>query len=167
MFVLLYVSTTYSSVDAVVPAAKITQEQAMGIADADLRQRLSDYNGIVGILDRSWTRYVPLAEFEQNHMNMPLVYVLPNATLLMVTEEEKDGGGFENKGYCNSGLFAYCGWYDKYKFDYGNRLVYGVKVQIDSQEALAMYMIDATDGKIVDSTFLRSDWIRAHHPDDY
>ena len=81
---------------------------------------------------------------------------IPTA-LLLVKET-----GYENRGLCERGLLAYCGWYDKYCYDYGSRLVYAFELQIESEEPLAMYMVDATDGRIVDSTFLRNDWIRAH-----
>lgn len=160
MFVLLYFSLAYT-VEPSIPTPRITQEQALQIADADLKQRLSDYKGIVGIIDTSWERYIPVAEFEENHLDLPLVYVHPNGSLILVTDTT-----YENKGTCDSGLFAYCGWYDKYNFDYGSRLIYGAEIQIDSDEALVMYMIDATNGKIVDSTFLRSDWIRSHNAEE-
>ncbi|HKU49716.1 MAG TPA: hypothetical protein VJP79_07180 [Nitrososphaera sp.] len=158
MFTLLYFSITYSHETNTIPIARITQDESILIADSDLKQRLPEYKGIVGIVDPSWSRYVPLAEFEQKRLDVPLIYVPPNGTLLMVTE-----AGYEKRGACDTSLLAYCGWMeDKYNFDYGSRLVYGVELQIDSQEALAMYMIDATNGRIVDSTFLRSDWIHAH-----
>jgi hypothetical protein len=42
-------------------------------------------------------------------------------------------------------------------------LVYGAQIEIDSKEEVpVMYMVYATNGRIVDSTFLGSDWIRAH-----
>ena len=85
MFTLLYFSMAYSH-ESTLPTANITQEEALQIADADLKQRLPDYKGIVGILDPSWSRYVPVAEFEEHQLDVPLIYVHPNATLLMITD---------------------------------------------------------------------------------
>jgi hypothetical protein len=160
MFLLLYFSITYSP--DVIPVARITQAEALSIADADLNERLSDYKGIVGIIDTSWSKYVPVDEFQQNDLKLPLVYIPSNGSLIFVT-----ASGYENHGMCDTGLFAYCGWYAKYNFDYGSRLVYGVELKVDSNErTLVMYMVDATNGKIVDSTFLRHEWIRAHSTEE-
>lgn len=71
--------------------------------------------------------------------------------------------GYEFRGICTEYRFAYCGYLPLYNFDYGSRLVYGVELLIDSdEEALISYMVDAVTGRIVDSTFLRNDWIRDH-----
>jgi hypothetical protein len=156
MFLLVCVSIAYSPEESI-PTARITQDEALRIADSDLAQRLPDYNGIVGIMDPSWSRYFPVAEFDEKQLELPVIYVHPNGTLLLVTDS-----GYEKRGECNSGLPAYCGWYDKYDFDYGSRLVYAVELQVESQHPLAMYMVDATNGRIVDSSFLRSDWISAN-----
>jgi hypothetical protein len=157
LFSLLYFSTAYPR-STEVPTPRITQDDAIRIADTDMKQKLSDYKGITGIIDTSWSRYVPIDEFEQNNLELPLVYVHPNGSLILVSET-----GYEIRGLCEgNSRFAYCGYLPDYSFDYGSRLVYGVEVTIDSDEALAMYMIDATSGKIVDSTFLRHEWIRAH-----
>ena len=161
MFSLLYFAATYSNV-ATIPTPRITQDSAIAMAYTDLVQRLPDFHGIVGIVDTSWSRYVPIEEFEQNNLQLPLVYIPPNGSLIVITES-----GYENRGECNTSLSAYCGWYDdKYNFDYSSRLVYGVEVRVDTGSGLAMYMVDATTGTIVDSTFLRGEWIRAQS-DDY
>jgi len=160
MFMMLYFAMSYSN-EGPIPTARITHDDAIRIADHDLKLRLSDYRGIVAIIDPSKSRYVPVDEFRKNGMQLPLVYVSPNGTLMLVTDS-----GYENWGYCDSGLYAYCGWYAKYYFDYGSRLVYGVEVKIESEEGLSMYMVDATNGRIVDSTFLRSEWIRSHSTDE-
>jgi hypothetical protein len=142
----------------VIPTARISQQQAIEIVEKDLARNLDDYNGITGIIDRNGSRYVPIQEFLFYNLELPLVYVHPNNSLLYVAET-----GYENRGTCNSGLLAYCGYFSKYNFDYGSRLVYGLEMQIDSnEEVLVMYMVDATTGRIVDSTFLRSGWIRSH-----
>lgn len=160
MLALLYFSTTYSH-ETAIPTPRITQDEAIRIADADLKQRLSDYKGIVSIIDTGWSRYVPVDEFRTKNLRLPLVYIPPNGSLIFIEDS-----GYENRGVCDTGLFAYCGWFAKYNFDYGSRLVYGVEVKIDSDEGLAMYMLDATTGKIVDSTYMRHEWIRAHVSND-
>lgn len=90
---------------------------------------------------------------------MPLVYVHPNGTLIQLTRNAS-----ENIGYCNSGLFAYCGYLEPYYFDFKGRLVYGVEVLLwhgdvggEARGEPFMYVVDAVDGNIVDSTFLRTE----------
>ena len=157
MFILLYVSIAYSP-EVEIPTARITQDDALLTADTDLKRRLADYKGIVGIINANWSGYAPVAQFENGNLELPLVYAHSNGTLILVSE-----AGYEIGGTCNgNSRFAYCGFLPSYGFDYGSRLVYGVEVTIDSDEASAFYMIDAINGKIVDSTFLRNDWIRAH-----
>lgn len=159
MLILLYFSTYPSEI--MVPSSKISQADAIRIADADLAGRLDDYNGIRGIIDTSWSRYVPMDEFRGSNLKLPLVYVHPNDTLFMITDD-----GYQNRGVCNSGIYAYCGYLPHFSFNYGSRLVYGVEVLIESDEALAMYIIDASNGEIVDSTFLRREWVRAHSTEE-
>ncbi|MCI0562537.1 MAG: hypothetical protein MN733_28970 [Nitrososphaera sp.] len=151
MVALLYLSTTYSTEITFTTEPRLTQDDAIRIADADLSSRLDDYDGIKGIIDNEMARYVPFEEFNRENLGLPLIYVHPNGSLIHIT-----ANGYRNMGYCSSGLFAYCGYLPPYSFDTTGKLVYAVEVKTDVDVILFMYIIDAMDGKIVDSTFLRT-----------
>lgn len=166
MFILLYISTTYSVSPMIPTSAKLSQDEAIRIVENDFRSRQSEYDRINGIIVNNTSGYVKIEEFREMNLTMPLVYVDPNGNLIRITED-----GYENIGGCNSGLFAYCGYLEPYNFDYKGRLVYGVEVLLwnmdnppEAESARGfpfMYIVDANNGEIVDSTFLRDEYIRA------
>jgi predicted small secreted protein len=149
MLALLYFSATYS---IEMPVSRLSQEDAIRIAEADLKGRLSDYGGITGIVVNNTVGYVPFDEFVSKNLELPLVHVHPDGSLVRM-----NAGGDRDMGRCDNGLYAYCGYLEPYNFDYKGRLVYGVEVKIDGGMTLYMYIIDAASGKIVDSTFIRSE----------
>lgn len=158
MFSLLYLTIISPQAIAILSVPRLTQYEAIGIADSDLKHILPSYKGIVGTIDIDYTRYVPIEEFHRDNLKVPLVFVHPNGSMIFISEK-----GYENRGMCDSTFYAYCGYLPHFSFDYGSRLVYGVELQVDSAgQPIQMYMVDAMIGKIVDSTFLRDQWIHAH-----
>lgn len=157
MFGFLYLSMTFS-VGFVIPTAELSQDDAIRIAEDDFRSRQSDYDRITAIIAHKADRYVPIKEFRDSNLKLPLVYVHPNGTLIDITSN-----GRENLGQCSSGLTAYCGFLDPYFFDYRGRLVYGVEVHLWNSDVIGargipfLYVVDATGGEIVDSSFLRAE----------
>jgi hypothetical protein len=156
MFALLYVSMTYS-VAFVLPTAALSQDDAISTVENDFRSRQTEYDRITAIIAPDEAdRYVPINEFRDRDLKLPLVYVHPNGTLFDITET-----GYKNGVQCSSGLTAYCGFLDPYFFDYRVRLVYGVEVLSWNSDVIGargfpfLYIVDATSGKIVDSSFLR------------
>ena len=166
MFILLYFSTTHSVSSTIPTSAKLSQDEAIRIVENDFRSRQSEYDRINGIIVNSTSGYVKIEEFRERHLTLPLVYVDPTGNLIQIGEE-----GNENVGKCDTGLTAYCGYLEPYNFDYKGRLVYGVEVALwnmdNSPEAQSgqgfpfLYIVDANNGEIVDSTFLRSEHLRA------
>ncbi|HEY8140422.1 MAG TPA: hypothetical protein VIE86_05005 [Nitrososphaera sp.] len=157
MFVFLYLSITYS-VEFVIPTAALSQDDAIRIVEDDFRSRQSEYDRITTIIAHKADRYVPINEFRDRNLKLPLIYVHSNGTLFDITES-----GYENLYQCDRGLTAYCGFLDPYFFDYRGRLVYGVEVHLWHGEVIGargfpfLYIVDATSGEIVDSSFLRSE----------
>jgi hypothetical protein len=157
MFLFLYVSVTYSA-GLVIPTAALSQDDAIRIVEDDFRGRQTEYDRITAIIAHKVDRYVPIKEFRDHNLKLPLVYVHPNGSLLDTTEN-----GYENLGQCDSGRTAYCGFLDPYFFDYRGRLVYGVEVFLGNEQFLEgrgfpfLYIVDAKSGEIVDSSFLRVD----------
>lgn len=166
IFILLYFSTTYSGSSAIPTSAKLSQDEAIGIVEEDFRSRQSEYDRINGIIVNSTSGYVKIEEFREQNLKLPLVYVDPDGSLIRVTNT-----GFENFGACNDVLVAYCAYLPPYNFDYKGRLVYGVEVllwdrgnppEVESGRGFPfLYMVDANNGEIVDSTFLRSERLGA------
>jgi hypothetical protein len=166
MFTLLSLSITYSTTPSIPNSAKLTQDEAIRIVENDFMSRQSDYDRINGIIVNNTSGYVRIEEFQEKNLTLPLVYVHPNGSLILITDN-----GYENIGGCNSGRSAYCAYLDPYYFDYKGRLVYGVEVLLWNQdnppEAESgrgfpfLYIVDAMNGEIVDSTFLRSEHIKA------
>lgn len=137
--------------------SRISQEDAIRIAEVDLKVRLDDFHGITKIIVNNTSDYVPFDEFEEKNLELPLVWVNSNDTLLRVTQD-----GHENMGQCDSGLTAYCGYLPPFDFSYRGKLVYGVEVVASYNEDYGvpfLYIIDAVTGDIVDSTFLRDEKI--------
>ncbi|GEM_PF-3556655 len=161
MLAFLYLSVAYS-VGVIIPTADLSQDDAILIVENDFRSRQNEYDRITGIIAHKADRYVPIEEFKDHNMKLPLVYVHPNGTLFDAT-----ANGYENVGQCNSGRTAYCGFLDPYFFDYRGRLVYGVEVllwdgdnppEAESGRGIPfLYIVDADSGKIVDSSFLRAE----------
>lgn len=154
------------STDNTIPtSAGLSQYEAIQIVENDFKSRQSDYDRINGIIVNNTSGYVRIEEFREKNLQLPLVYVHPNSTLIRI-----NGGGQEHMGECNSGLFAYCGYLEPYNFDYKGRLVYGIEVLLWNQdnppEAESgrgfpfLYIVDARTGEIVDSTFFREEWYR-------
>lgn len=162
MFILLYFSITYSPQHVIPMVAKLNQDEAIRIVENDFRNRQSDYDRITGIMVNNTSGYVRIEEFHQKNLKLPLVYVHPNSTLIHITDD-----GYKNMGRCNTGLSAYCAYLEPYNFDYEGRLVYGVEVLLGNQdnppEAESgrglpfLYIVDAMNGEIVDSTFIREE----------
>lgn len=157
MFVFLYLSMTHS-VGFVIPTAALSQDDAIRIVEDDFRSRQNEYDRITAIIAHKADRYVPIKEFRDRDLKLPLVYVHTNGTPFDITEN-----GYENLGQCNSGLTAYCGFLDPYFFDYRVRLVYGVEILLWHEEIVEargfpfLYIVDAANGEIVDSSFLRDE----------
>lgn len=170
MFILLYFATLYSVSPLIPTSAKLSQDEAMRIVENDFRSRQTEYDRINGIIVNNTSGYVKIEEFRERNLALPLVYVNPNSSLIRITED-----GYENIGRC-SGLHAYCGYLEPYNFDYKGRLVYGVEVLLwnmdNPPEAESgrgfpfLYIVDANNGEIVDSTFLRGEHIRAQGSED-
>ncbi len=166
MFTLLYFAMTYSKAPLNLATPKLSQEDAIRIVESDFKSKQSDYDRINGIIVNNTSGYVRIEEFRERNLTLPLVYVHPNGTLLRITND-----GYGNLGQCDMGLSAYCAYLPPFNFDYKGRLVYGVEVllwNIDNPpEAESgrgfpfLYIIDANNGEIVDSTFLRDEKIRS------
>jgi hypothetical protein len=166
MFILLYFSTTHSISSTIPTSAKLSQDEAIRIVENDFRNRQSEYDRINGIIVNSTSGYVKIEEFRERHLKLPLVYVDPNGNLIRITV-----GDYVNIGRCDTGTTAYCGYLEPYGFDYKGRLVYGVEVLLWNMDNPPeadlgrgfpfLYIIDANNGEIVDSTFLRSEHPRA------
>lgn len=144
---------------------RITQYDAIRIVESDFKARQSDYDRITGIIVNNTSGYVRIEEFRERNLTLPLVYVAPNGDLIRITDD-----GYENTGACNLGLHAYCGYLEPYNFDYRGRLVYGIEVFLSDTDNPPeaefgrgfpfLYIVDANNGEIVDSTFLRDEKIR-------
>ena len=166
MFTLLYFSMTYSNEPLNRTTAKLSQGDAIRIVENDFRSKQSDYDRINGIIVNNTSGYVRIEDFRGRNLTLPLVYVHPNGTLLRMNYD-----GYEDMGGCNTGLFAYCGYLEPFNFDYKGGLVYGVEVLLWNTDnppeaefgrgVPFLYVIDANNGEIVDSTFLRDEHIRA------
>lgn len=164
MFTLLYFSAIMPANSLIPMSPRISQEEAIRIVEIDFQSRQSDYDRINGIIVNNTSGYVRIEEFREKNLQLPLVYVHPNGTLIRV-----NGGGHEHMGEC-MGRYAYCGYLEPYNFDYKGRLVYGVEVLLWNQENPPeaesgrgfpfSYMADARTGEIVDSDFLRTEWYR-------
>jgi hypothetical protein len=165
MFTLLYFSAIMPANSPVQMFPRITQDDAIGIVDNDFKSRQGDHDRINGIIVNNTSGYVRIEEFREKNLQLPLVYVHPDGTLIRI-----NSGGHENMGACNSGLIAYCAYLEPYNFDYKGRLVYGVEVLLwyednvpDVHYAIGepfLYIVDARTGEIVDSTFLRTERYR-------
>ena len=144
---------------------RLSSYEAIQMVEKDFKSRQSDYDRINGIVANATSGYVRVEEFWFKNLPLPLVYAHPNGTLFHITDN-----GYENMGGCNSGLIAYCSYLPPYNFDYKGRLVYGVEVLLSNEENLPsvdyargfpfLYIVDANNGEIVDSTFLREAHIR-------
>jgi hypothetical protein len=165
LFSLLYVSTVYSPQIDILNRARIPQEQAIQIADNDLRNHLDDYHGILKIIVNSTSGYVPIDEIKTKNMTLPIVYVSPSGQLILFNRGiDHSVLDQENLGYCNEPLSAYCGFLPHFNFDYRGKVVYGVEVIASYDDAYGvpfLYIVDAVNGDIVDSTFLRDEKIRS------
>jgi hypothetical protein len=165
MFTFLYFSMTYSVDTSIPTSAMLSQDDAIRIVENDFMSRQSDYDRITGIIVNNISGYVRIEEFRDKNLTLPLVYVHPNGTLIQITDD-----GYESIGGCNTGLSAYCAYLEPYNFDYKGRLVYGVEVllsyednppEADSGRGFPfLYIVDAMNGEILDSTFLREEWYR-------
>jgi hypothetical protein len=147
-------------IDKAVPSKpRISQEQAIEIADNDLRKHLDGYHGITHVIVNNTSGYVPFDEFKSKNMALPVVYVSPEGELILLAPT-----GYDNLGYCTDALYSYCGFMPHFNFVYEGKLVYGVEVAASYGEAHGVpffHMVDAVNGEIVDSTFLRSEKIRS------
>jgi hypothetical protein len=137
---------------------KIPQEMAIQTAQDDLRNRDGGYR-IIGIsANASLTdlNYVSLDEFYARNLTVPLVYIHPNQSLIQAL----GNGQYHKIGQCTTGLVSYCGYLIPFELNYKEHLVYSVEVMTtqgnDGQVGL-FYLIDAMNGKIVDSNFVRSE----------
>lgn len=171
IFILLYLATLFS-VSLLTPStANLSPDEAIRIVENDFKNRQSEYDRITGIIVNNTSGYVRIEEFRKRNLTLPLVYVHPNGTLLRITLD-----GYEDMGGCNTGLFAYCGYLEPFNFDYKGGLVYGVEVLLWNMEnppeaefgrgVPFLYIVDANNGEIVDSTFLRDEHIRAQETED-
>jgi hypothetical protein len=138
---------------------RISQYDAIRIVESDFKARQIGYDRITGIIVNESSGYVPFKDFEEKNLLLPLVYVHPNGTLFHIAASD-----YENLGQCDGGLHAYCGFLEPYDFDYNGRLVYGVEVLLwdrdtgdDARGFPFLYIVDAVNGEIVDSTFLRDE----------
>lgn len=171
MFILLYISTTYSVSQMIPTSAKLSQDEVIRIVENDFRSRQREYDRINGIIVNDTSGYVKIEEFRARNLTLPLRYVDFSGNQFRITED-----GYENIGRCDSGFSAYCGYLEPFNFDYKGRLVYGVEVLLwnmdNPPEAESgrgfpfLYIVDANTGEIVDSTFLRDEHIRAQTNED-
>jgi hypothetical protein len=98
--------------------------------------------------------YVPFEEFKEKHMKLPLVYVSSNDTVIHILEN----GSSQHIGQCHTGLLTYCGYRPPFELGYKGRLIYGVEMLVSSDDNMKtplFYVIDAKNGQIVDSTYVR------------
>lgn len=120
--------------------------------DYDVTYRVTDIAINRTTVAQQTLGYVSFEEFNDTNMKLPLVYIHPNGTVLLASEN-----GYENMGECGAGLSTYCGYLWPFNFDYQGRLVYGAEVLASngSTKEPLFYVVDAVNGQIVDSTFLR------------
>lgn len=163
----MYVAIVHTPEMTILEESRISQERAIEIADNDLRKHFGDeYHGIIRIIVNSTSGYVPIDEFKSKNMTLPIVYVSPSGQLILLNRDihHSDLDQENLGGYCVDPLYAYCGFLPHFNFDYRGRVVYGVEVaaSYDDRHGFPyLYIVDAVNGEIVDSTFLRDKKIRS------
>lgn len=148
---------------------RISSQDAIRILEDDL-QRFNDDVGKKQGLDYRITdiavdvprfanytpSYVPFEEFKEKDMKLPLIHVGSNRNVTVT--RIFGNGSSEYIGECYTGLFAYCGYRPPFELGYEGRLVYGVELLALSKDNVKeplFYVVDATNGQIVDSTYVR------------
>jgi hypothetical protein len=136
-----------------IPKATITQSQAIQIVENALQERFSNSTKIMRISGGESTslHYISFSEFMSKNESIPLVYVYPNGTLLTVNNAPE-----LFQGKCMMVQNVLCGFLPPINLNYESRLIwifdicYGKK---DGEGSPIIYMVDATSGHIVGSSF--------------
>lgn len=153
---------------AIPTSPRISTIKAIQIIQDDINKQTRRYLGYnqvsVRITDIAINRtkiaqnglaYVSLEDFNKKNMKLPLVYINPNRTVFLVDES-----GYRSMGECYTGLSTYCGYLPPYNLHYQNRLLYGAELQVaetGKNKGPEVYAVDAINGEIVDSYWLRND----------
>jgi len=148
---------SYQKTQNNIPQARITQTQAIEIAEDDLKNRVNSSTKILAVdwYSEGKERYVPFPEFQDKNGTLPLVYVHENGTVSQINDAIPKIGG-----QCNQAASAYCGFMQPFGLGYKSRLVWGLDILYGTSNAdkqASFYAVDAVSGDIVDSFFLRSD----------
>jgi hypothetical protein len=130
---------------------KITREQALSIVEDDLRKRHPDFDKIAMILYDNEERMITMDEFWSRNLDLPLMYIHSSGTIIFVVNGTQAEMGY----YCDSARYPYCGFQPPFNLDSKGRLVYGIDILWNTGSAI--YAVDALNGKIVDSSYLRAE----------
>jgi hypothetical protein len=150
-------------------SAKLSQDDALDIVENDIQRwnsetgtkygvdyRITDIAVNVPKFANYTPSYVSFEEFKERDMKLPVVYVSSNGTVIHVLEN----GTSEYVGECHTGLLTYCGYRPPFELGYEERLVYGVEILAlsrDNPKVPLFFLVDAMNGQIVDSTFVRGE----------
>ena len=149
---------------------RISSQEAIDIVENDLKRVTNEvgskygveYIRITGIavdvpkFANYTPSYVPIEEFKEKDMKLPLVRVGSNDNITVTRIFEN--GSSEYIGECHTSLLTYCGYRPPFELGYEGRLVYGIEMLVmsnDNPKTSLFYVVDATNGQIVDSTYVR------------
>lgn len=159
----VFVNLSTSSISPVTP--KISSDDAIHIVGNDILKwnrehginfTVTDIAIDVPRFSNYSPTYVSYQEFKKQDMKLPLVFVSPNDTIIQILENHTS----KIVGQCHAGLrfLTYCGYLAPFELGYKGRLVYGVEMlglSNDNQKEKRFYVVDAMNGQIVDSTYVR------------